>query len=398
MVQEETVVPAGPPRPRPPLLWPWLLTLLVLVAAGLIALWLFRRGGRDHPKAPVVTVPNVVRQKQSTAIARLRQAGLVARIATRPSGFPSGTVFKEDPPAHSRVEKGSTITLTVSASAIVTVPNVSGMKASAASAALHRRGLAAQTVSVVSSKHSGNVVSQSPTAGTRVAKGSVVSIRVSRGRVRVPDVVGQDRSSAVAAIRAAKLEPAVATVTSARPKGTVIAQSPKAGAQAAEGSTVRLNVSNGASSGGAPPPPPPPPPPAANTTVPDVTGMSQAQAQRTLNAAGLKAGVVYVPSDEPQETVVTQSPDGGATVKRGTRIQLNASLGPNPSAQQTVPSVLGLSASQARSRLSAAGFKVQQLTRTVSRPSQAGVVVDEQPAGGRRAPAGTTVTIYVGKG
>jgi beta-lactam-binding protein with PASTA domain len=394
-VVEEEVVPPGPPRPRPPLIWPWLLVLLVLVAGGLIALWLFTRGGGDHNKPPVVTVPNVVRQKQGKAVSRLRQAGLVPRIVTKPSGFPAGTVFKEDPPAHSRVEKDSAVTLSVSASAIVTVPDVTRMKAAAATAALRKRGLATQTVSVVSKERTGNVVSQSPSAGARVGKGSVVALRVSRGRLRVPNVVGQDRSSAVAAIRAAKLQPTVVTVSSGQPKGTVVAQAPSAGTQVAAGSKVRLNVSNGTGSGGAPPPPPPqPPPPPARATVPIVTGMSQAQAQRKLAAVGFKAGVVYVPFDSPEETVVAQSPDGGTTARRGTRIQLNAALGSNPGALETVPSVLGLSAAQARSRLSGAGFKVQQLTRKVTRASQAGTIVDEQPA--KKAPAGTTVTIYAG--
>jgi len=125
--------------------------------------------------------------------------------------------------------------------------------------------------------------------------------------------------------------------------------------------------------------------------------MSQAAAQRRLNASGFKAGVVYVSSSQPQETVVAQSPNAGATAKRGSRIQLNASLGPNPAAQQTVPTVVGMTAAQARARLRSAGFKVQQLTRTVKKASQAGKIVDEQPSGGRRVPSGSTVTIYAGR-
>jgi serine/threonine-protein kinase len=132
-------------------------------------------------------------------------------------------------------------------------------------------------------------------------------------------------------------------------------------------------------------------------SVPDVTGQPQEAAQRQLNTAGLKAGVVYVPSDQPQGTVVSQSPAAGTTAKRGTRIQLNVSLGPNAGALKAVPDVVGLTPQAASMRLTAAGFKVQRLTQTVSSQSQNGMVVDEQPAGGRKVPAGTTVTIYVGK-
>ena len=63
--------------------------------------------------------------------------------------------------------------------------------------------------------------------------------------------------------------------------------------------------------------------------MPDVTGQQQDAAQKQLNSAGLKAGVVYVASDEAQGTVVSQAPDAGTTQKRGTRIQLNVSLGPS---------------------------------------------------------------------
>jgi serine/threonine-protein kinase len=131
--------------------------------------------------------------------------------------------------------------------------------------------------------------------------------------------------------------------------------------------------------------------------VPDVTTRRQDAAQRTLNNAGFKSGVVYVPSDEPQGTVVSQAPAGGLTRSRGTRVQLNVSLGPNPGSLKVVPGVVGLDPQAARAKLSSAGFNVQTLRQVVSSRSQAGKVVDEQPAGGRRAPRRSIVTIYVGR-
>ena len=167
------------------------------------------------------------------------------------------------------------------------------------------------------------------------------------------------------------------------------------------GSTVRLNLSNGVggggAGGGAAPPPPPPPPPPATVTVPDVTVQQQDAAQRQLNSAGLKAGVVWVPSDQPEGTVVSQAPDAGTTQKRGTRIQLNVSLGPNPGEQRAVPNVVGVDPATARSRLESAGFEVQTLQQRVGDRGQVGKVVDEQTAGGRRAPVGARISIYVGR-
>jgi serine/threonine-protein kinase len=128
-----------------------------------------------------------------------------------------------------------------------------------------------------------------------------------------------------------------------------------------------------------------------------VTGQRQEAAQRTLNGVGFKAGVAYVPSDDPPGTVVSQAPAGGLGRRTGTRIQLNVSVGPNPGPQRVVPDVLGLDPQTARARLSSAGFNVQTLSQKVASRSQNGKVVDEQPRGGRGAPARSTVTIYVGR-
>jgi beta-lactam-binding protein with PASTA domain len=102
-----------------------------------------------------------------------------------------------------------------------------------------------------------------------------------------------------------------------------------------------------------------------------------------------------VPSDQPAGAVVAQSPTGGTSAKKGTHVQINASLGPNPAAQKAVPDVIGLSPAKATSRLRAAGFDVQQLDQTTQDRSKNGVIVDEEP--GTKAPAGSTVTIYVGR-
>jgi serine/threonine-protein kinase len=348
-----------------------------------------------------VVVPNVIGQSQSTAVERLKRRGLVARVVTKPSDAPAGKVFAEEPGAGTQVARGSSVTLSMSAANVIAAPNVVGETAAAATAELRAQGLAVRTSSAASSKPRGTVLSQSPAAGAKVAKGSTVVIRVSRGMVSVPDVVGQTRATAVSAIRAAGLVPQAFTVPSAQPKGTVVSQSPKAGKRVPGGSKLRLNISSGQTTGGVPPPPPPPPPPPgtkpATVTVPDVTGRAQEAAQRQLNSAGLKAGVVYVPSDQPEGTVVSQSPEAGTTQKRGTRIQLNVSLGPSPGEQRAVPDVLGEDPAAAKAKLESAGFKVQTLPQGVTDANQIGTVVDEQPAGGRRAPVGSTVTIYVGR-
>lgn len=394
VVEEEVVPPPPPPEPPPgPLLWPWLLLLLALVIGGLVAAWLLTRDD-GNKGASTVNVPNVVRLQQREAVQRLNQRGLIARLTTRASSAEPGTVVAQDPSPGADVVRHSVVTLTVSAVQTETVPNVVGKRESAAVSALRAQGFQVKTIRTVSSKPSGTVLAQNPPAGERLAHGSTVTLRVSRGLVTVPDTVGQSRDNAVAAIRGAGLKPTAFTVPSSQPKGTVVAQRPLGGKRVPGGSAVRLNVSSGSTA--AVPPPPPPPSKPATVTVPDVTGQQQDVAQKQFNAAGLKAGVVYVASDEVQGTVVSQAPEGGTTQKRGTRIQLNVSRGPR-AVVKGVPDVRNLDVGEARAKLTAAGFKVQTLPQGVSDPSQVGKVVDEQPAGGKNAPTGSVVTIYVGR-
>jgi serine/threonine-protein kinase len=399
VVEEEVVGPPPPEEPLPPprpLLWPWLLLLLLLVAGGLVAAWLLTRDN-GHKNVSTVNVPNVVRLKQQEAVSRLNQRGLVARISTRSSAAPPGTVVAQDPNPGANVTRRSVVTLSVSSTQISAVPNVIGKTEPAAVSALRAKGFDVQTVNVASKQAEGTVLALTPGAGERVARGSTVTIRVSRGLVTVPDVLGQQRDAAIAAIRGAGLKPKAFTVPSTQPKGNVVAQNPQAGKRVAGSSTVRLNVSNGSSGSAVPPPPPPASSPPASVDVPDVTTQLQDAAQKQLNASGLKAGVVYVKSDQPQGTVVSQSPASGATVKRGTRVQLNVALGSQPGTLKGVPEVRNLDAVAARAKLTAAGFEVQTLQQPVTDPAQVGKVVDEQPAGGRNAPEGSVVTIYVGR-
>lgn len=391
VVVEEVAPPPEPPPPPRPLLWPWLLLLLVLVLGGLLALWLLTRDNGGNG-ASTVNVPNVVGLKQRAAVARLNARRLIARVATRTSAAAAGTVVAQDPRPGADVIRRSVVTLTVSSARTQAVPDVVGKPAAAAIKSLQAEGFRVDTRNVVSKQKAGIVLAQSPLPGSEVARGSTMTVDISRGLVTVPNTVGQSRATGGAAVRAAGLGPKIFQVPSSQPKGTVVAQRPRAGARVADGSTVRLNVSSGAVPGAAPPPPPPP----ASTQATDVTGQQQDDAQRQLNAAGLKAGVVYVKSDQQQGTVVSQSPAGGETVKRGTRVQLNVALGAHPGTLEGVPDVRNLDPASARAKLSAAGFNVQTLRQPVSDPSQVGKVVDEQPRG-RNAPLHSVVTIYVGR-
>jgi beta-lactam-binding protein with PASTA domain len=397
-VEEEEYV--APPRPRPPTLWPWLLLLLLLVIGGLLAAYFLTRDNDNDKKsattAAAVTVPTVVGLKQNAAVERLNERDLVPRITTKPSTSPAGIVTAQDPVAGTEVGRRSPVTITVSGSQVTKVPKVVGVPATVAVKRLRTNGLAASTVSVASSKPSGTVLAQNPKAGASVSKGSTVAIRVSKGSTTVPNVVGQDQSGARAVLRGAGLVAAIFAVPNAQPKGTVVAQHPAAGSKVARGSKVRINVSTGSTAQGTTGTTTTTPSP-STVRVPNVVGIQQSPAQRRLNGAGLRSRVVYVASSKAKGLVIDQGPKAGTQVRRGSRVRIDVSLGPNPGSQASVPDVVGQDQQTATSRLQSAGFTVQAIMVPVTDPSQDGMVVDEQPAGGSKAPEGSQVTIYVGQ-
>ena len=202
--------------------------------------------GRRQEERQEVVVPNVINQSQSSAVARVNRRGLVARTAAKPSIGRARQGFRRRRRARVRdVARRSVVTLSVSAANVEAVPNVLGKPRDRGDVPAARAGLHGRHLERGLEQAARHCSRQSPAAGAKVAKGSTVVIRISRGQATVPDVVGQTRATAVAAVRAAGLVPQAFIVPSTQPKGTVVAQRPKAGTRVPGGSKVRLNVSSG---------------------------------------------------------------------------------------------------------------------------------------------------------
>jgi beta-lactam-binding protein with PASTA domain len=378
-VYEEAPPPPGPPPPGAPLeeppmsreLWPWMLVLLALVLAGLAAAYFVSRDDGKQTQASTTVVTTV------------------AATPATPTPAPKPVVGPK-----------------------VEVPNVLGIPAATAIKALQRKNLRADVKSVFSTKPSGIVARQKPARGARLAKAGTVTLLVSKGGQpqAVADVVGQSAAQAINVVQAQGFKANLVRVPSTESAGTVVAQSPKAGEKAAGGSAVRLNVSNGPQQTTAAPSPPragkspsssgkaaKAAPADTSAAVPDVVGRKLNQARKQIRKAGLITEVKYVPSQEPEGTVVAQSPKPDTSAKTRDHVLVNVSLGPKPSPQRTVPGVVGQDEASAIADLEAAGFKVEVIDEATSDQSQDGVVIDEQPAASTQAPAGSEITIYVGR-
>jgi len=421
VVEERERVPVPPPR-RFPTIWPWLLALLLLVLGGLGAVYYFSQDDDDDEAATTQTVaqvevPELVGVREPRALELVREAGLESELRRRAGNKPAGVVLAQKPEGGARVPEGEAVLLTVSRGpARETVPDLVGEQLNDALEDLQAAGFTSKVTQVFAAEASGVVVKQEPAAGEKLKEGSAVALTVSKGQkpVPVPDVVGQQVSEATAILRQAGFEVNIVPVPSNEPTGSVVAQNPAAGAVPKPGTTVRLNVAQegsastttgqttttqatttdqtttqGTTTGQTTTQPP------AQATVPDVVGLTQAQATRALHEVGLKPSLQFVPSQQdPVGSVVAQARQPGTTLRRGESVQVNISVGPDQVPLVAVPDVVGQREQDARSQLTSAGFRVQVLKEATDDPSKVGVVVDQQP---ERSPEGGLVTIWVGR-
>jgi serine/threonine-protein kinase len=274
---------------------------------------------------------------------------------------------------------------------------VSRLKAAGFTPAVHPGGYSSQY-------DTGVVSSQAPPAGTHLRAGGTVDIYISKGlsTLQLENLVG------LTAAQAADYLTAQGLVGDRRPGrsnkvglGEVYQQRPPAGTTVKRGDTVTYWVSEGA----------------PLVTVPDVRGMSLADATVKLQGANLLLGTTgQQPSDTvPAGEVISQDPASNTKVDAGTKVNLVISTGPStspspsvtpstspsssssPSASPTsaliqVPSVITMDQPTAEQTL-AQWFSVH--AKYVSSSQPPGTVVNQNPLPGTMAPTGSSVTIYV---
>ena len=93
--------------------------------------------------------------------------------------------------------------------------------------------------------------------------------------------------------------------------------------------------------------------------------------------------------------MLSESPAAGASVARGSAVNLVESSGPAP---VVVPNVVGLADSAARSALTGAGLAVGTVTTQSSATVPAGQVLSELPAAGASVARGTAVNLVESSG
>ncbi len=299
----------GPPRRRRPV-WPWVLSVLLLLAAAGAAWFAYTKIQDQLAENKPVSVPFVKGLTEQLAVDKIRGAGLVAQVARANSDtVEKGTVIDQSPDPGEKQVKHGNVNITVSkGKPTVSVPSVKGLSRDAAISALVNAGLDPHAFPVPSSQPVDTVVAQDPPAGKVVEKGSDVRVNYSSGpaSVTVPSVIGLPFDQANTALQNQGFSVSRRDVDSEEAKGIVVDQSPSGSAP--KGSTIQLSVSKGPK----------------ESSVPDVTSQDEASARSTLESAGFKVKVQHQDVTDPGLVgiVLSQNPTGNSTAKQGSTVTI----------------------------------------------------------------------------
>jgi serine/threonine protein kinase len=271
------------------------------------------------------------------------------------------------------------------------VPDVTGESRSAATTRLELNGFTVSPPNYVQREAPPNtVLEQDPSAGKADEDCSflgffcskpAVTLTVSSGpgSSQVPGVSGLTQEEATEALEEAGFEVAVNRVNSANvEEGLVVNTEPSGGTSATNGSTVTINVSRGPKL----------------VKVPVLVGAQRDVAVERIRGRGLEPSVSEEESSQPSGQVLSQSPDAGERVDPGSTVSIVVSSGEEES---KVPNVIGRERREAVEAVRAAGLVPVVEEEETEVPGQGGRVVDQFPPPGRELPAGTEVTLVVGK-
>lgn len=359
---------------------------------------------RDLAEAQMATVPNVVGMPFETARATLRSAGLHGTISglvvKTTDASKNLTVLRQEPAPGTRVAATSPLKIwsyryeqSAAPAGAAVMPSILGMTQLDAQRAITNAGLKSRRsgpdVATTDRTRNMTVARQNPQPGAQVPAGGTVEFWLyGLAQVTVPNVVHMETVAAGAALNRAGLRAEVKqeVTTYVAQVGKVIRQSPAAGASAYGGATVQIFV-------GVPVP---------KTRMPNLVGMSLANARAALAQAGLQGQQVRpnvpTPDRARHGTIARHVPSAGTEVATGAIVHVwfYEFQGPAPVTAVRVPIVLAMSEADARRALTAAGLNPVIQRQKTPLPNRWGQVMAQSPSGGATLAKGANVTIVIG--
>ena len=275
---------------------------------------------------------------------------------------------------------------------VVIVPDVEGMNREEALKKIEKKQLQVSTAGTVMSSYipAGKIVLQDPVGGSYLQRNGTIYLTVSSGQgaveatdgtSTVPFVTWDSLEDAKYKLQLAGLgEPIIEEAFDENVEvGHVISQSLDPDTKVDENTVMTLVISKG-------------PQPFA---MPDVTGMSQAKAEKLLTEKGLMLSIEYESSPSVKNGyIIRQSIEAGEDVIRKTSVTLIVC---SSNAPIKVASVAGLTTSQATQILEEQGFRVTTLEQNSSSVPE-GQVIRQSPNADTAQASGSTITLYVSKG
>lgn len=343
--------------------------------------------------AEMMTVPQVTNIPYDEAVALLEEAGFVAsKIEAFSNAIEKGFVISQDVEANTEMAIGSVISLTVSKGVDpnaeiekkeIILPDFVGKTYDEILLIAEEYSF---VLSVSARQYStqyaiNTIMQQTPTAGSTILTGDTVTVVVSAGKetVKVPDVQYKEKATAKSALEALGLSVTIVEVESETVSaGLVISQSIATNTAVEPGTSITLTVSKGA----------------ASFAMPNVVGMTEANAKTTLTGKGLSVSVTYEYSTKAAGTVLKQSISENTQVTRGTSVTITVSSGEET---VSVPNVVGQTSNSAQSTLKNKGFAVT-VNKVYSDTVAEGIVISQTPSGGSSQVKGSTVILTVSLG
>lgn len=264
-----------------------------------------------------------------------------------------------------------------------TVPTVGGMTVERAELELQGRSFTMLVgEDVYSSVVEKGLVAYADDEGTRVKKGSEITVYISKGPViHVTSVIGMDEKEAKKALKDQGLKVTTEKAYSDDfDKDIIMAQSIAAGDKADQDDEILITISKGSKP----------------FKIKDYTGKTKSAAKKAIKKKGLKVKVKTNYSDTvPVGQVMTQSPLPGSKVRKGDTVIITISEGVK---KVTVPSLYGKTFSEATSILHAEGLKTGTASSAYSDSVKEGCVMSQSVGQGAVVEKGTYVTLKVSLG
>ena len=315
--------------------------ILILSGAGLavillivLAISLFGGGRQPSNTVDTIVVPNFVGmeiEKINPEDYPELNIDITGATYEYNENYPKGQVFDQSPKANDRVKGGKTRTVTLKVSLgneTNKMPNVVNQTDSSAIAQLNAMELGLKITTKEESSETvlaGYVIRTEPAADTELTKNQAVTVYVSLGSTKMPELKNQTKANAEALLDAMGLNLKYTFLEEESDdvaEGNVTRTEPASKSELSKGQNVTVYISKGN----------------GKVDVPPVEGLDVMDAIKLLRDAGLKYETKRVFNEkEEKDRVIHQSEKANTQVPKDTIVVLEVSDGPAPTDPPTQP-------------------------------------------------------------